>query len=107
ALSTYKVIRAVAEAESAAHFDALTANGGGFLALGPFGWSAGPVLQPHELPVPPRQTWPVAEGDLWGFLSLLKALDHGAFHEAAGRFGLEVADDWAGDGRALLIPSRG
>lgn len=107
ALSTYKVIRAVAEAESAAHFDALTANGDGFLALGPFGWSAGPVLQPHELPVPPRPTWPVAEGDLWGFLSLLKALDHGAFHEAAGRFGLDVADDWAGDGRALLIPSRG
>jgi hypothetical protein len=103
-LSTYKVVRAVAEVEAVGFFDGVNAWDNAFISLGPCHWTAGPIVAPFPQPTPP--TWGVRDGELWGYLSYLKAADPEAFAEAVGRFGVDVEDAWGADGRALFLPER-
>ncbi|QYC39947.1 hypothetical protein Nocox_11645 [Nonomuraea coxensis DSM 45129] len=99
ALSTYKVVRAVGEVEQVGYFDVLNAYDAGFVSFGPCHWIAGFAADPDPAA-------PVADGELWGFLSYLKATDPGAFEEAVGRWGVDVAHDWGTNGAALFKPGQ-
>jgi hypothetical protein len=101
-LATYKVVRAVAEVEAVGYFDGINAWDNAFISLGPCHWTAGPVSIPAA-PQPPRWTWGVRDGELWGFLAYLKAADRPAFDAVLGRFGLDVESDWGVNGQALFL----
>lgn len=104
-LSTYKVVRAVAEVEAVGFFDGLNSWDKAFLSLGLCHWTAGPTRVPGN-PQPPQPTWNVDDGELWGFLSYLKEADPDAFAQAVGRFGVDVDKPWDVDGHALFLNDR-
>ena len=83
-LSTYKVIRAVAEVECLGFFDSLNAYDNAIVSLGPCHWTAGIVARNGT----------VDEGELCAFLSYLKHADSVAYHQAFGFFGVGIADAW-------------
>ncbi|MFI6324334.1 peptidoglycan-binding protein [Nonomuraea sp. NPDC050556] len=98
-LSTYLVVRAVAEVEAYGYFDVLNAFDRAFISLGPCHWTAGPASDPLD-------GSPVADGELWAFLSYLKAVDRDAFDQAVGRFGIGVAGEWGENGRDLFYANQ-
>jgi hypothetical protein len=102
-LSTYKVVRAVGEVEAVGYFDGVNAWDNAFLSLGLCHWTAGAAIRPDVAPLPPRPTWAVDEGELWGFLAYLKAVDREVFDQVVGRFGVDVEDDWGTNGQALFV----
>ncbi|BCJ50644.1 hypothetical protein Asp14428_21190 [Actinoplanes sp. NBRC 14428] len=104
-LSTFKVVRAVAEVEAVGFFDGVNGWDNAFLSLGPCHWTAGPIAVPAA-PQPPRPTWNVRDGELWAYLSYLQAADPAAWTGAVGRFGLEIDDPWGTDGRNLFLPTQ-
>jgi hypothetical protein len=104
-LSTYKVVRAVAEVEAIGYFDVYTAYDTAFVSCGPCHWTAGPVARPDPATTP-AATWPVEEGELWAYLSYLREKDPAAFAAFAGDTGLGVVDRWGTDGRRLFETSQ-
>lgn len=103
-LSTFKVVRAIAEVEAVGYFDGVNAYDNAFLSLGLCHWTAGPVIMPNA-PQPPQSTWGVRDGELWAYLAYLKAVDQPAFDAAVGRYGLDVETDWGVNGQALFLPA--
>ncbi|TKK80752.1 peptidoglycan-binding protein [Herbidospora galbida] len=107
ALSTFKVVRAVADVECYGYFDSLNAYDNGYLSLGLCHWTAGLRGNPETA---------VEKAELWPYLSLLKSRDRAAFDEAVGRFGLDVvpwesvefnANQRKYVGRALVVQEKG
>ncbi|SEG97951.1 hypothetical protein SAMN05444920_111123 [Nonomuraea solani] len=98
-LSTYKVVRAVAEVEAVGYFDGLNGYDPAFISLGPCHWTAGAASGPAA-------GASVDAGELWGFLSYLKAVDPAAFAQAVGRFGVGVATDWGQNGQEVFLPGQ-
>ncbi|MFD0688108.1 peptidoglycan-binding protein [Actinomadura fibrosa] len=97
-LSTFKVLRAVAEATAGAWFDAVTANDAALLRLGPFGWAAdGPF--PPVTTVRQNREW---SGELWAYIAFLRATDRDAFDVLTGGAGLVPLPGWGADGGGLL-----
>ncbi|WP_404392579.1 hypothetical protein [Humibacillus xanthopallidus] len=106
-LSTFKVLRAVAEVRADGQLDAVRAEGEPALALGLGGWSTGQPVSPPQLEGPkPLRDWSVAEGDLPPLLAYLKRRDPDTFEAVAGRYGLSASKAWGKDGEGLLDKSR-
>ncbi|GGV36727.1 hypothetical protein GCM10010182_71140 [Actinomadura cremea] len=97
-LSTFKVLRAVAEATGGAWFDAVRANDAALLRLGPFGW-AGDGPFPPVTTVRPKREW---SGELWAYLAFLRATDRDAFDSLTGGAGLVPLPGWGTSGAGLL-----
>jgi hypothetical protein len=81
--STFKVIRAVSEAECDGYIDGINAYDNVILSTGPYHWPVGAPSQGYA-----------EGGDLGGFLAYLREHHRNAFDEAIGRYGLEVQRDW-------------
>jgi hypothetical protein len=76
-LSTFKVVRAVAEVENFAMFDSVNGFDRAVISLGP-------------------QQWTLAAGqELGGFLAFLRHNDRPAFNQAIADFGASVCKDWS------------
>ncbi|MFE1288838.1 peptidoglycan-binding protein [Streptomyces sp. NPDC058751] len=110
-LSTFKVVRAVAEVEAEGFFDVLNCYDSAFISGGLYHWTAGPTRVPAStfpvlpVPVPPpgsplwpvepvRDHWEVRRGELWSLLALLKARYPEAFGRHFRAFGIDVLDAW-------------
>ncbi|MFC9286759.1 peptidoglycan-binding protein [Streptomyces sp. NPDC057052] len=130
-LSTYKVIRAVAEVEAFGFFDVLNCYDSAFISGGLYHWTAGPTEVP-ALSFPPRTNpgvpanvkptyvaepvhddWDVDRGELWALLALLKARYPQAFQRHFAAYGVDVLNAWnsaatwaAGTRTYLSSPSR-
>lgn len=76
--STFRVVRAVAQAECQGHFDSINASGAGLLELGAFHWSLGPS----------------AIGELAAFLAYYQHHFPAAYREDFGRYGIEPEGGW-------------
>jgi hypothetical protein len=100
-LSTYKVVRAVAEVEALGYFDAVNCYDHAFASLGLCHWTAGTrVWHPAtEAARPARELWDVQNGELWAFLAYLRSRDAAAFARIAGDFGVAPDRAWVGDGK--------
>ncbi|MFJ6197451.1 peptidoglycan-binding protein [Micromonospora sp. NPDC092111] len=106
-LSTFKVLRAVAEntrpGSTGGWFDVLDGTDAAVLRIGPFGWPAdGPRSAPVNLP--PRPDWRTQPGQLWAWLAALRATDRDAYEAMGGLAGLSGTPGWGVDGGALLYP---
>ncbi|MEW2476021.1 peptidoglycan-binding domain-containing protein [Micromonospora gifhornensis] len=77
-LSTYRVIRAVAEAGGGTHFDAVDASGADRLRLGPLRWSLGVD----------------GFGDLAALLAYYQFIDPTGYRRDLGRYGIWPAQPW-------------
>ncbi|WP_428964878.1 peptidoglycan-binding domain-containing protein [Micromonospora fluostatini] len=77
-LSTYRVIRAVAEAGGGTHFDAVDASGTDLLRLGPLRWSLGAD----------------GFGDLAALLAYYQFLDPAGYQRDLGQYGIWPAQPW-------------
>jgi hypothetical protein len=102
-LSTYKVIRAVAEVEAIGFFDGINGYDNAFLSMGPCHWTMGKLIQekpvpalampgPHVIPV--DKDWEVEKGEFWGFLALLEHLYPETFLAGFGIDGIRPAQTW-------------
>lgn len=106
-LSTYKVLRAVAEVRGGGYLDALRADGEHALAFGFGGWGSGLPVSPPGLEGPkPLREWKAADGDLPPLIALLQRRDPQSFEAAFGRFGLSASKTWGKDGKGLLDETR-
>ncbi|HET9444076.1 MAG TPA: peptidoglycan-binding domain-containing protein, partial [Acidimicrobiales bacterium] len=104
-LSTYKVVRAVAEIEALGYFDVYNTYDTAFMSCGPCHWTAGPTIKPDPA-VGPTAEWAVDEGELWAFLSYLRSVDRASFDVLCAHHGLDVADLWGVDGADLWVSSQ-
>jgi len=104
-LSTYKVVRAVAEVEALGYFDVYNAYDTAFMSCGPCHWTAGPTNIPDGAsPATHDQAnLGVSRGELWAFMSYLQSVDPAAFAFVAGDYGLGVKDAWGVDGQKLWV----
>ncbi|MFH8800999.1 peptidoglycan-binding protein [Streptomyces sp. NPDC017936] len=110
-LSTFKVIRSVAEVEAYGFFDVLNCYDSAFISGGLYHWTAGPTRVPSHTfpvanPVPPtddsplwplqpvQDTWGVRGGELWGLLALLKSRYPQAFRHHFSAYGIDVQHAW-------------
>ncbi|GAB3154411.1 hypothetical protein GCM10027290_48860 [Micromonospora sonneratiae] len=103
-LSTFKVLRAVAEqsqpASAGAYFDALVAADSAILRIGPFGWRGhGPQTAPVSLP---SQT-NTGPGQWWAYLAYLRAFDRDAYDVMGGLAGVSAVPGWGKNGSGLLV----
>lgn len=92
-LSTYKVIRAVAEVECLGRFDSINAYDNAFVSLGPCHWTLG-------------ITPPMTEGELCGYFAYLQYADPIAYEKALGHFGIEINKTWSTRKNTLFNPSQ-
>jgi hypothetical protein len=102
-LSTYKVVRAVAEQVSSGYFDAFAANDRSLLRVGPFFWDVGPA-EPDEGSMKPPAEWKVKEGQLWAYLAYLRTVEPAAYARVALDYGLSPLGEWGKDGSTLVHP---
>ncbi|WP_371558477.1 peptidoglycan-binding protein (plasmid) [Streptomyces longwoodensis] len=110
-LSTFKVIRSVAEVEAYGFFDVLNCYDSAFISGGLYHWTAGPTQVPSQTfpianPVPPtadsplwplqpvQDSWDVRRGELWGLLALLKSRYPQAFRQHFSAYGIDVQHAW-------------
>lgn len=101
-LSTYKVVRAVAEIEALGYFDVYNTYDTAFMSCGPCHWTAGPTIE-ASAPQPAKEEWAVDRGELWAFLSYLRSADRAAFDVLCAHYGLDVSDAWGVDGADLWV----
>lgn len=87
ALSTYRTIRVVAEAECFGRFDVLNAWDNALMSAGPCHWTMG-LFDSDKY----------GRGEFFGFISYLKQVDNDVFKKVFGDFGLYPKYDW-GDSR--------
>ncbi|WP_408052492.1 peptidoglycan-binding protein [Streptomyces sp. HO565] len=111
-LSTYKVIRAVAEVEAIGFFDVLNCYDSAFISGGLYHWTAGPTdvpvltfpprtnpgappnVDPTYVAAPVDDNWDVNRGELWALLALLKARYPQAFRRHFAAYGVDVLNAW-------------
>ncbi|MFF8883888.1 peptidoglycan-binding protein [Streptomyces flaveolus] len=110
-LSTFKVIRSVAEVEAYGFFDVLNCYDSAFISGGLYHWTAGPTRVPSSTfpvanPVPTaddsplwplrpvQDTWGVRGGELWSLLALLKSRYPEAFRHYFSAYGIDVQHAW-------------
>lgn len=98
-LSTYKVVRSVAEVEALGHFDVYNSYDTAFLSCGPCHWTAGPTAQGTD--PGDSQDWVVDDGELWGYFAYLQSADPAAYQQMTADYGLGVDRSWGLDGTAL------
>ncbi|MDQ2588803.1 hypothetical protein [Saccharothrix yanglingensis] len=102
-LSTYKVVRAVAEVEAIGFFDGINGYDNAFLSMGPCHWTMGkfkpqpptPALGvpgPHVIRV--NKKWVVEAGEFWAFLALLEHLYPETFESHFGADGVRASKKW-------------
>ncbi|MFD2767184.1 hypothetical protein [Micromonospora eburnea] len=108
-LSTFKVLRAVAEntrtGSAGGYFDVVDGSDRALLRLGPFGW---PADGPRPAPVnPPVFTLRCEPGQLWAWLAALRATDRDAYEALGGLAGLSATPGWGRDGNSLWCPELG
>ncbi|WP_433280671.1 peptidoglycan-binding protein [Micromonospora sp. CA-244673] len=106
-LSTFKVLRAVAENRvpdaAGGWFDAVAADDRAVLRFGPFGWRAdGPRTAPTTLP--PALDIGAEPGEMWAYLAWLRAADRDAYDALGGLGGINAVPGWGKDGGGLLHP---
>jgi hypothetical protein len=90
--STFKVMRAVSEAECRGYLDSVNCWDNVFASLGPFHWAMGAVEWDNG-------------GELGGFLAYLRAAYPDAYERGWGFFGVRPVRDWGADGAALFSSS--
>lgn len=83
ALSTYRTVRVVAEAECFGRFDVLNAWDNALISVGPCHWTMGLF-----------KSGKYGKGELVGFIAYLKNKNNEAFNKAFGNFGLYPIHDW-------------
>jgi hypothetical protein len=93
--STFKVVRAVSEAECIGFFDCVNAYDNAFVSVGPCHWTLGIVSEDGN----------ASEGELCGYLAYLRHADAAAFDQAFGFFGVRVDEDWV-DGNGVANGAR-
>jgi len=96
ALSTFKVIRAVAEVEAVGFFDGINAYDDAFVSMGLCHWTAGQVTPGAAAQ---RPLWTVKDGELWAFFAYLRAVNQEAFARVVGHFGVMPDRVWTADGK--------
>lgn len=82
-LSTFRVVRSVAEVECIGFFDSVNCYDNAFVSVGPCHWTLGIVSGTT-----------VSEGELCGYLAYLRHIDPDAFRRAVEFFGARVDEDW-------------
>ncbi|GAA2216579.1 peptidoglycan-binding protein [Micromonospora olivasterospora] len=106
-LSTFKVLRAVAENRvpdaAGGYLDAVAADDPAVIRFGPYGWRAhGPLLAPTT--APPVLDIDAAPGEMWAYLAFLRATDRDAYEALGGQAGVTAVPGWGPDGAGLLFP---
>ncbi|SBT40365.1 peptidoglycan-binding domain-containing protein [Micromonospora auratinigra] len=106
-LSTFKVLRAVAENRvpdaAGGWLDAVAADDPAVIRFGPFGWRAhGPQTAPTTLP--PALDIGAEPGEMWAYLAFLRATDRDAYDALGGLGGINAVPGWGRDGGGLLHP---
>jgi hypothetical protein len=89
--STYRVIRAVSEAECVGYFDSVNAYDPGVISVGPCHWTFA-LGQSGGI---------AAAGELAGFVAYYRKKDPEEFRKFFTRFGLDVNHEWGEDGAKL------
>lgn len=82
-LSTFKVVRVVAERECYGHADSINAYDNAFMSVGPCHWTLGRL-----------ESGVVQPGEMCGLLAYLRSTEPAAFERAFGFFGLRPQYDW-------------
>jgi len=100
-LSTFKVVRAVAEVECYGYFDCVNAYDRGFMSFGPCHWVLGFGDNDSD-----NNAATVDRGELCGYLSYLRAANPRTFEHAMEFFGVRVHEDWRADWQALYNSSQ-
>ncbi|MDH6466241.1 peptidoglycan hydrolase-like protein with peptidoglycan-binding domain [Micromonospora sp. A200] len=105
-LSTFKVLRAVAENRvpdaAGGWLDSVEACDPAVIRFGPFGWRAhGPLVAPTTLP--PALDIAADPGELWAYLAFLRATDRDAYDALGGQGGVTAVPGWGRDGAGLLF----
>ncbi len=100
-LSTYNVIRAVAEIECSGQFDSLNAYDNAVISAGPFHWTLAVIFDRET-----DEKDQVSEGELCAFLAYLRSEYPGAYEQFFGLniFGLCPSEEWGENGEALFDP---
>ncbi|MFE9654684.1 peptidoglycan-binding protein [Micromonospora sp. NPDC006431] len=106
-LSTFKVLRAVAENQvpdaAGGWLDWVAADDPAVLRFGPFGWRAhGPQTAPTA--PPPALDINAEPGEMWAYLAFLRATDRDAYDALGGQGGVNAVPGWGKDGGGLLYP---
>lgn len=83
-LSTFRVVRAVADVECIGFFDSVNCYDNAFVSIGPAHWTLGIVDAAGAF----------SEGELCGYLAYLRNVDAAAFTEAIEFFGVRIDEDW-------------
>jgi hypothetical protein len=83
--STFKVVRAVSEAECMGYFDSLNAYDNAFISLGPCHWTLGIKLSQPE----------VAKGELCAFFAYLDTVEKATYNRILRNFGIQIDTEWA------------
>jgi hypothetical protein len=83
ALSTYRVIRVVAEAECYGRFDVLNAWDNALMSAGPCHWTLG-IYSGESY----------KNGEFSAFIAFLKSSEYTAYKKAFGNFGLSATNSW-------------
>ncbi|MGK5671229.1 peptidoglycan-binding protein [Micromonospora sp. URMC 106] len=104
-LSTFKVLRAVAENRvpdaAGGYLDAVAADDPAVIRFGPFGWRAhGPLPAPTS--VPTHLDLRSEPGEMWAYLAFLRATDRDAYDALGGHAGVAAVPGWGRDGGGLL-----
>ncbi|MFG3700466.1 peptidoglycan-binding protein [Micromonospora sp. NPDC047620] len=105
-LSTFKVLRAVAENRvpdaAGGYLDAVAADDPAVIRFGPFGWRAhGPLVTPTS--VPTFLDLNSEPGEMWAYLAFLRATDRDAYDALGGLAGVTAVPGWGRDGGGLLF----
>ncbi|EWC59869.1 hypothetical protein UO65_4872 [Actinokineospora spheciospongiae] len=94
-LSTFKVVRAVAEVEMLGYFDALNTYDHAFASWGLCHWTMGK----RDEDANPREMWGADPGEFWAFVAYLKTNYRASFDRVFGEAGIEADRAWTDDGK--------
>lgn len=83
-LSTFRVVRSVAEVECIGFFDSVNCYDNAFVSIGPCHWTLGIVSAAGAF----------SEGELCGYLAYLRHADNAAFIDAFEFFGVRIDENW-------------
>lgn len=103
-LSTYKVVRSVAEVEALGYFDVYNSYDTAFMSCGPCHWTMGPTVRGADRAR--AQHWAVDRGELWAYFAYLQRADPETYQLMTADYGLGVDRLWGIDGHTLWNPGQ-